>query len=217
MRLSRTFRHGGIRLEDSLEVERRGPVKNAFLPNGAIILLKQHAGLQARCVVRKGEYVREGMVIGRADGALSANVHSSIPGVVRDIRIAELPGGGRAEAVVIALEGSFDRLGRRGERYLWKSMGRNEILTSLRERGVVDTEAPGSPLFDLMTDRRDLGLLVINAVECEPYLCAEACSLEDKGAEVMEGLAILRKILSPRRTVVATTSATLSLSARLRR
>ena len=193
-------------------VERRGPVKNAFLPNGAVILLKQHAGPQARCVVRRGEYVREGMVIGRADGALSANVHSSIPGVVRDIRIADLPGGGQAEAVVVALEGSFDRLGRRGERYLWKSMGRNEMLTSLRERGVVDTEAPGSPLFDLLSDRRDLGLLVINAVECEPYLRAEARLLEDKGAEVMEGLAILRKILSPRRTVVATTSATLSLS-----
>src|SRR5208282_267259 len=120
MRLSRTFRHGGIRLEANLEGERRGPVQNAFLPNGAVILLKQHAGAQARCIVRRGEYVREGMVIGRADGAFSANVHSSIPGVVRDIRVAALPEGGHAEAVVVALEGSFDRLGRKGERYLWE-------------------------------------------------------------------------------------------------
>lgn len=207
MRPSRTFRHGGIRIEAGLEWESPGPVRNAFLPNGAVILLKQHAGPQARCVVRRGEYVREGMVIGRADGPLSANVHSSIPGVVRDIRIAALPGGGHAEAVVVALEGSFDRLGRRGERYLWKSMGRTEILMSLRDRGVVDTEAPGMPLFDLLGDRRDVGLLVINAVECEPYLRAETRLLEDKGAEVMEGLAILRGMLSPRRTVVATNRA----------
>ena len=78
MRPSRTFRQGGIRIESSLEWQPRDAAQNAFLPNGAVVLLKQHAGPQARCVVRRGEYVREGMVIGRADGPLSANVHSPI-------------------------------------------------------------------------------------------------------------------------------------------
>ncbi len=205
MRPSRTFRHGGIRVEGDFDWEQRGPAQNAFLPNGAVILLKQHSGKQARCVVRRGEYVREGMVIGRADGPFSANVHSSVPGVVRDIRISPLPEGGRAEAVVVALEGAFDRLGRRGERYLWKSMGRNEILSTLRDRGVVDTEAPGLPLFDLLSERQETGILIINAVECEPYLRAEAHLLADKSPELMEGISIIRKILSPKRTVIATT------------
>jgi electron transport complex protein RnfC len=204
MRPSRTFRHGGIWIESSLGWQSRDAAQNAFLPNGAVVLLKQHAGPQARCVVRRGEYVREGMVIGRADGPLSANVHSPIPGVVRDIRVAALPEGGQAEAVVIALEGSFDRLGRRDERYLWRSMGRNEMLVCLRDMGVVDTEAPGVPLVDLIGDRRGVGLLALNAVECEPHLRAEARLLADKGAEVLEGLAILRSILSPQKTIVAT-------------
>jgi len=204
MRPSRTFRQGGIRIESSLGWQSRDAAQNAFLPNGAVVLLKQHAGPQARCVVRRGEYVREGMVIGRADGPLSANVHSPIPGVVRDIRVAALPEGGQAEAVVIALEGSFDRLGRRDERYLWRSMGRNEMLVCLRDMGVVDTEAPGVPLVDLIGDRRGVGLLALNAVECEPHLRAEARLLADKGAEVLEGLAILRSILSPQKTIVAT-------------
>ena len=83
-------------------------------------------------------------------------------------------------------------------------MGRNEILSSLRDRGVVDTEAPGSPLFDLLGERREIGLLIINAIECEPYLRAESCLLRDKAAEVMEGIAILQRVLSPKKTVVAT-------------
>lgn len=203
MKSSRTFRRGGISVDSSQEWDQPGRVENAFLPNGAVILLKQHAGGQSRCVVRRGEYVREGMVIGRADGPLSANVHSSIPGVVRDIRVLPLPEGGHAEAVVVALEGSFDRLGRRVERYLWKSSGRNEILATLRDKGVVDTEAPGIPLFDLLGDRRDIDLLVINAVECEPYLRSESCLLRDHASEVMEGIEILRKMLSPKRTVLA--------------
>ena len=204
MKSSRTFRHGGFQFEAGLDWEQRGPARNAFLTNGAVILLKQHAGKQARCVVRRGEYVREGMMIGRADGALSAHIHSSIPGIVRDIRVVALPEGGRAEAVLVALEGSFDRLGRRGERYLWKSMGRNEIVATLRDRGVVDTEAPGIPLHDLLIERHEVGLLIVNAMEGEPFLRAEACLLKDKGAEVMEGIAILKKILSPKKTVIAT-------------
>jgi Na+-translocating ferredoxin:NAD+ oxidoreductase subunit C len=203
MKPSRTFRHGGIKVDRGGDGEQKGPVENAFLPNGAVILLKQHAGRQARCVVRRGEYVREGMIIGRADGPLSANVHSSIPGIVRDIRVIALPEGGHTEAVVVALEGSFDRLGRKGERYLWKSMGRNEILSTLRDRGVVDTEVPGFPLFDLLGERQGIDLLAINAVESEPYLRAESCLLRDKGAEVMQGIAILDKILSPKRIVIA--------------
>jgi electron transport complex protein RnfC len=143
------------------------------------------------------------MVIGRADGPLSANVHSSIPGIVRDIRVTALPEGGHAEAVVVALEGSFDRLGRKSERYLWKNMGRNEILATLRDRGVIDTDVPGYPLFDLLAERRDIDLLVINAVESEPYLRAESCLLKDRATEVMEGVAILNKILTPKRIVLA--------------
>jgi Na+-translocating ferredoxin:NAD+ oxidoreductase subunit C len=207
MRPSRTFRQGGIRVEAGLDRDQRDSVKNAFLPNAAVVLLKQHAGKQARCVVKRGEYVSEGMVIGKADGSLSANVHSPVPGIVRDIRIVQLPEGGKAQAVVVALEGSFDRLGRKDEPREWKGMGRNEILSSLRSRGVVDTEAPGLPLFDLLGDRRDIGLLAVNSVECEPYLRAEACLLNDKGAVIMEGIDILRKLLSPRRTVIAITNA----------
>jgi electron transport complex protein RnfC len=143
------------------------------------------------------------MVIGRADGPLSANVHASIPGIVRDIRVTALPEGGQAEAVVIALEGSFDRLGRREERYLWSSMGCNEILATIRDKGVVDTEEPGLPLFDILSEKKDIELLFVNAIESEPYLKAEACLLRDKGEEVMDGVAILRKVLSPKRTILA--------------
>ncbi len=208
MKSSRTFRHGGIRVEAGLDWEQRGTARNAFLPNGAVILLKQHAGKQARCVVRRGEYVREGMVIGRADGAFSAQIHSSIPGIVRDIKMISLPEGGQSEAVLVALEGSFDRLGRKGERYLWKSMGRTEIISTLRDRGVVDTAAPGMPIHDLLSDRKEIGLLIVNAIECEPYLRAEECLLRDKGAEVMEGIAILQKVLAPKKIVVTTSQAT---------
>jgi len=203
MRSQPRFRHGGIQIDASKDWQPARPARNAFLPNGAVVPLKQHAGPAARCLVRKGEYVREGMLIGKAEAPSSANVHAPVPGVVRDIRRISLPEGGDSEAVVIALEGSFDRLGRREERYLWKSMTRRDMLNTLRDRGVVDTEAPGRPLYDLLGDKEGPGLLVLNAVESEPYLRAESSILLDKAQEILDGFDILRKILSPERSVVA--------------
>lgn len=143
------------------------------------------------------------MLVGKAESPGSANVHAPVPGVVRDIRRVALPEGGEAEAVVIALEGSFDRLGKREERYLWKSMSKRDVLNSLREKGVVDTEPPGKPLYDLLSQRDSTRLLILNAIESEPYLRSESCLFEDKTSEILDGFDILRKALSPERSVIA--------------
>ncbi|MDA8424505.1 MAG: RnfABCDGE type electron transport complex subunit C [Treponema sp.] len=199
----RTFERGGIRVRGDGEQEEPASIVNAFLPNSAVVLLKQHAGAPARCVVRRGEYVREGMIVGRGLGPGSADVHAPVPGVVRDIRVVLLPEGGESEAVVIALEGSFDRLGRRAERYVWNSMGRADILRTVRDRGVVDTEAPGVPLYDLLADRESTDALILNAVESEPYLRTESSLLRERSEQVSDGLAILAKLTEPARLVVA--------------
>lgn len=198
-----SFERGGIRLRDARDPEQPCKISNAFLPNSAVVLLKQHVGPAARCVVRRGEYVREGMVIGRGEGRGSANVHAPVPGVVRDIRSVALAEGGETEAVVIALEGSFDRLGRRAERYVWKGMSRGDILRTIKDRGVVDVEAPGLPLFDLVSERENGGLLVLNGVESEPHLLTELSLLRERTESVLEGFALIAKVVEPERTVVA--------------
>ncbi|MBL8967540.1 MAG: hypothetical protein JNG85_11040, partial [Spirochaetaceae bacterium] len=203
MRPPKTFRHGGLSLDLERDWRPASPVQNSFLPNAAAILLKQHAGPAARCLVRKGEYVREGALLGKAEGAGSAAIHASVPGVVRDIRRVRLPEGGECEAAVIVLEGSFDRLGKRMEKYLWKGVSRGDLLQTLRDRGVVETEPPGRPLYELLREREKTELLVLNAIESEPYLRTEAAVLADRGPEVLEGFAILRKILAPERWILA--------------
>ena len=67
-------------------------IANAAVPSHALIPLLQHSGTPAICLVKPGDHVREGMLIGKADGPRSAHVHSSIPGIVVDVRDHALPG-----------------------------------------------------------------------------------------------------------------------------
>ncbi len=192
MKFSRSFKFGGL----SVDLRRNGgdhdAVQNAYLPATATVLLKQHEGAAAHCLVRRGELVREGALIGRADGPGQAAIHAPLPGVVYDIRRVRLPSGGDCEAVVIALEGSFDRLGKREERYLWKSMSRIDILQTLRDRGIAETEQPARPLFEVLRPEKRFSTLVLNALESEPYLQSETMLLAGRIGEVLEGFAILR-------------------------
>ena len=201
----RSFRYGGVRLPyKKLHVEY--PIPNAFLPTDAVIPLRQHAGQSAKRVVEPGEYIREGQLIGKAVGAGSANVHSPIPGLVKSIkRIPDIQGD-HVEAVAVALEGAFDRLGKKTEVLPWRSLSKHQILRALADKGVVDDDGSGSILFDRLHDpngERGPCVLVVNCIESDPWFSSAEAILHERAEAVAEGIDILKRILSPQRSLLA--------------
>ncbi len=205
MNAIRTFKYGGIGLPPrSLDVEY--PVMTAFLPSDAVLPLRQHAGAPARRVVEIGESIREGQLVGKASGTGSSNIHSPIPGIVTGIRKMPDLLGGMVEAVTVALEGSFDRLGRKNEVFPWKGLSKHQIQRAIADKGVVEDDGSGSPLFDRLHDpkgSRGDCVLVINGLESDPWNGSAAAILRERSSAVREGIAILQRVLSPVRTLIA--------------
>jgi electron transport complex protein RnfC len=137
------------------------------------------------------------MVIGVPDGLGSSFVHSPIPGVVHGLKTVRLPEGGSCESLDIALEGSFERLGKRRERYMWKSMKRLDMLQALKEKGVIDAVRSGGPLADLLSEPTPKSILVLSSVDEEPYVKTQTTTMERRPADVLEGLSILARLLEP--------------------
>jgi electron transport complex protein RnfC len=181
------------------------PIENAAVPSTAIIPLLQHQGPPAHCVVRPGDHVREGMLIGKADGPLSANVHSSIPGTVREVRPIELPGGRSADAVVIELGGEFDRSGRPRVTRAWDALSRLDVLGRIQAAGIVGLGGGLVPTHLKLATAPGAGVefCVANGVDCEPSLSADNALMREKPAEIAEGLRICGKLLGARRLVLA--------------
>ena len=84
---------GGVDPPTEILVPRDAVIANAIIPSRALIPLLQHSGKAAICLVKPGDRVKEGMLIGKADGSRSANVHASIPGIVSEVRELRLPEG----------------------------------------------------------------------------------------------------------------------------
>lgn len=200
----RGFRHGGVSVDHRIPL-RTGHVENAFLPMHAMVVLRESLNAtEASPVVSVGQEVREGQLLARAVGKRSANVHSPIPGVVRRIERVRAPGGYDTFAVVVSLEGAFSMLGKKPERYLWKSLNKADIAHIIHDKGIVCVST-GLPLSDILTDRASKPgfVMVVNALEMDPYRRVEETLLSLRPMDVVDGCAIAARVASPGKIIVA--------------
>ncbi|MDR2313214.1 MAG: 4Fe-4S dicluster domain-containing protein [Spirochaetaceae bacterium] len=184
-----SFSRGGIHFADSTVPPRDSSI-TAFLPGLSVIPLVQHTGSKANPVVSVGSRVSEGMLIGRGQGLGSANIHATVPGrVVRTVswKMAE---GITNDALVIKLEGSFEKLGRREEIFPWQGLPAFELQRIIAEYGIVEMEGSGRPVSDMLYALRSSRTPVTLVVRCvfdDPWLAADYVLLRERLEAVAEG------------------------------
>lgn len=193
--MSRT-RFSGIRPVKELRKLERG-FWNAAVPSTCVVPLQQHVGSSIAPLVKKGDVVREGMIIADGPGRFAVPIHAPIPGKVSFIGTTRLFDGTSCPAIMIELFGEFDRLGRETERRQWESLDPPMLLESIHQAGVVAYGASPLPLH-LLLRRNALernAVVVLDLAETEPYLTADTeltCTYPDA---VAEGFNIIASIL----------------------
>ncbi len=200
----KTFSRGGVHPPEGKEATAAKSVRDAPMPAIAVVPFSQHIGAPAKPLVAPGDNVAEEQMIGEPAGFVSAAVHSPIPGVVKSLTKVYLPSGMRSDAAVIEMDGAFSRSGKQCETREWQSMDAPEILENLKKHGVVGQGGatfPSHVKFSVPKGRK-CEVFLINAAECEPYLSADHRLMVERTGDVVEGIRIIQKLLSPGRTVV---------------
>lgn len=191
----KTFPVGGIHPRNiGLDTLER-PIRNAQLPHFVYIPLAQHIGVPAEPVVNVGDRVEAGDVIGKASGFVSVNIHASLPGKVVAIEKATAPLGENVPTVIIEFEGYFNVTRKKADKHDWKQG--KDIRKILQEKGVVGLGGATFPTHVKYSvpEGKKIDTLIINAVECEPFLSADYRLMMERGEELMEGIEIARHLL----------------------
>lgn len=192
----KTFSIGGVHPREN-KLSAHQPIVKADIPAKAVILLGQHIGAPAKPVVAKGDVVKVGTKIGEAGGFVSAAVHSSVSGKVTKIDSIVDASGYPKPAIFIDVEGdeweeSIDR-----SDILVKecTLTSEEIIKKVAGAGIVGlggacfpTQVKLSPPPAFKAE-----CVIINAVECEPYLTADHQLMLEHAEEIMVGVNILMK------------------------
>lgn len=197
-----TFR-GGIHPPERKSFTADKPLENFPVPQICCIPMQQHIGVPAKPVVQKGDFVREGQLIGEAAGFVSANVHASIPGRVIDI-MESLTVYSRQTTIVIEAEGSFERTGLMYSPVEWQNIDGKVLLGKVRDAGIVGLGGAAFPTSIKLAPPPEMKVdtLLVNGAECEPYLTADDMLMRTYPDEVVEGTAIALKILGIKRGII---------------
>ena len=171
-------------------------------PEELVVSLSQHIGAPAKAVVNAGDRVEMGQLIGEPASFVSAAVHSPVRGSVKEIRKTTLASGAVADAVVIVPDSEQPELFT--ERFDWKNQSKEELSSLVRESGIVGMGGATFPTsVKFAVGERKVEYLVINAVECEPYLTCDYRLMLERPEGIIEGAQVAAKILNPDNVIIA--------------
>ena len=202
----RTFRLGGIHPPENKLSAAVAPQPLA-LPREVIIPIGQHIGAPAVPVVAKGDLVKVGSVIAKTGGFVSANIHSSVAGKVTKIDAVYDAGGYKRPAIIIAVaaeEEWEEGIDRSPELVRDCTLSPQEITSAIAAAGVVGLGGATFPTHVKLAPPpgAKAELLIVNAVECEPYLTSDHQLMLTKAPEILVGVQLLMRALEVGRAVI---------------
>lgn len=198
---------GGIKIEDNKK-SAGSPIEVLCAPSRVIIPLQQHVGYECEPIVKKGDHVKEGDLIGTSSDNFSANIHSSISGNVSAILKIINPA---TSTIISAVEVSASE---NTEKNIKKtsidvydaikatasvnSLSAAEMLELIKQAGVVGLGGAAFPTHLKLSasSGKKIDTLVINGCECEPYITADHRLMLEYAAEIICGVYITAKILA---------------------
>lgn len=195
----RTFRIGGVHPEEN-KITAEIATKVAELPKQAIFPLSQHIGAPAKPVVAKGDKVKVGTLIAEAGGFVSAPIYSSVSGTVFKIDSVIDATGYRKPAIIINVEGdeweeSIDRSDKLETYEAHPELTPEEIVERIKVAGVTGMGGAGFPTFIKLCPPPTVKAecVIINGVECEPYITSDYRLMMEHADEILVGLKLLMK------------------------
>ncbi len=196
---SKTFRIGGIHPEEN-KLTHEVVTQVAPLPKQAIFPLSQHIGAPAKPVVQKGDKVKVGTLLAEAGGFISAPIHSSVSGTVLKIDTAIDATGYRKPVIIISVEGdeweeTIDRSDKLEKVSDHPELTPEEIVARVKAAGVVGMGGACFPTNVKLCPPppNKAECVIINAVECEPYITADYRLMMEHADEIVVGLELLMK------------------------
>ena len=195
------FKKGGIHPHDSKYTSDK-PITNAHLPKIVRIPMNMHIGAPAKVLVKAGDKVEEGQLIGEAVGFISANIHASVSGTVTAVEKADTLTAKGVEYVIIETGGTirnwYDR------KFDYSKLPGEKLLEMVKTAGIVGMGGATFPTHVKLSPPKEkkMDLFILNGAECEPYLTIDHRLMLEKPDEIVEGIGIVKKILGINKVMI---------------
>ncbi|MBE9487502.1 MAG: electron transport complex subunit RsxC [Chloroflexi bacterium] len=194
---------GGLHPPDSKEYSAHKPIERCPLPEELIIPAAQHIGAPADICVAVGDQVKKGQVVANAKGFVSVPIHASTSGEVIAVEPRLHPMGRELPAVVIKPDGldQWQESLRQNDPEQFDVEGLKNLI---RDAGIVGMGGATFPAHVKLSPPKEktIDTLILNGVECEPFLTADHRLMLEESERIIDGINILRKVLGIDKAII---------------
>jgi electron transport complex protein RnfC len=193
-----TFK-GGIHPPYNKEKSKNSKIKKIALPEFLYLHLSQHTGIPSKPIVEKGEEVKPGQKIAKESGKLSVPLHSPASGTYMGVVMYPHPLGGMKEAMRIKVNKENPELFKERKRDEISDIPEQKLVSIIKDSGIVGMGGAAFPTYFKLQvpPNKKIKDLIINGIECEPYLTSDYRLMLEKAEEIMKGVDIVRRIIKP--------------------
>jgi len=171
------------------------------VPKEVKLPMSMHSGKPAKPVVKTGDIVKVGQIIGEADGAVSSPVHASVSGAVKSIENLDSLTGEKTAAITISSD---------GQQTPWEGIkppvvtNLSEFIEAVKNSGVVGLGGAGYPTAPKLTLKESVNLdyILVNGAECEPFITSDTRTMVDDTDFVWEGVLLMKQYLKPKEIII---------------
>jgi electron transport complex protein RnfC len=195
----KTFKVGGVHPpENKLSAGKK--IEVLPIPKTVFIPVAQHIGAPSTAVVNKGDVVKTGQIIAKSSGFVSTNIHSSVSGKVKKIDLAPDSSGYPKQGIFIDVEGDewMEEINRSEDLAKEFNLDGPQIVQKIQEAGIVGLGGATFPTHVKLVPPKGMKaeVLLINGVECEPYLTSDHRLMLEKADEILVGTQLLMKAMN---------------------
>ncbi|GGD56664.1 electron transport complex subunit RsxC [Lacimicrobium alkaliphilum] len=195
---------GGIRPQQFKELSNQSPVSRLPLPEKLFIPVKQHIGVEGQIKVAIGDKVSKGEALTQSMNPFAVPVHASTSGEITAIteHVSAHPSGLPEMTIELTPDGE-EHWAELTPMLDYRQQPKTKVLEAICQAGISGLGGAGFPTHIKVTPKKDIEFLIINGVECEPYISADDRLMREHSWQIRQGIDILCHLLNPKYVLIA--------------
>jgi Na+-translocating ferredoxin:NAD+ oxidoreductase subunit C len=194
--------HGGIHPPARKQQTCQKPVAIIPMPDRLYIPLRQHIGVPGQLLVRVGERVLKGQALTHADNSMAVPIHAPTSGTVLSITPHTSPHPSALPELTLVLEPDGLDEWRKREPLSFVECDKMQLLNRIQDSGISGMGGAGFPTHLKTGVTQPVDYLIINAIECEPYITADDLLMQEAATTIVKGIDILCRLLNPKAVLI---------------
>lgn len=195
---------GGVHPPQHKSLSNKTAIETIPLPEKLYIPIKQHIGLDGEVIVNVGDRVLKGQPLTKSENTFSVPVHASTSGIIESIdkHVSAHPSGLPELTICIKVDGE-DKAIETTSFPNYSKADKVELISAICNAGISGLGGAGFPTHIKTNNVKPLEFLIINGIECEPYISADDRLMREHAWQIRQGIDILYHILEPKQVIVA--------------